>query len=267
MEDIKIEKKLPDVFILEDDYRKCKTTWMAVLGSAQRAFDELINDRDVGDCLPDFGELDSRWIKDFVAQKVDAVMHSPNTYAARVEAANEWREIEKDLLKKVSAVERLRQIDPNAEIEVKGCHLLISNMEELLREKTTFNVPDWYKEYYSLIVDAAEMVNRLRAYQKEHGVRTPIQPYGVLSFAGRPDDFIKHLIFEERMKDVEVPPSYASMLFNDNANFKKTHAKEIAEREKNFEHARAEKISKGEQVDFGVSIKMADGRLVPVDKN
>lgn len=267
MEDIKIEKKLPDVFILEDDYRKCKTTWMAVLGSAQRAFDELINDREVGDCLPDFGELDSRWIKDFVAQKVDAVMHSPNTYAARVEAANEWREIEKDLLKKVSAVERLRQIDPEAKIEAKGCHILISNMEELLKQKTTFIVPEWYKNYYGMIAEAADRVSRLNAYQVKHGVRNPIPLFGILSMAERPEDFIRHLIFEDSLKKMDEekkkPSKFAAAFKEHEEEMKRLEA----ERKKRFEEARAEKIRNGEQVDFGTSIRTISGELIPVGKS
>ena len=261
MEKLENEKKLPDVFVLEDDFRKCRTTWMAVLGGAQRAYDELLNDRDVGDCLPEFEKLDSAWIKDFVSKKIDAVMQSPNTYNARIEAANEWHKLEKDLLQKVAQIERLRQIDPKAVIEAKGCHVLISNMEELLKERNTYVVPEWFKDYYGLIVEAANMVERLNAFEVQHQVRTPIKPFGVLSFAVRPEDFIKHLIFEEKMKDVEVPLSYAQAKLN--AQHDKAQAKENAEKNRLFEEGRAEKIRKGEQVDFAVSIKTVDCNCIP----
>ena len=267
MENNVIKKKLPDSIVLEEEYRRYKATWMAVLGSAQRAYDELLDDRDIGDCLPEFDKLDSAWIKDFVSKKVDAVMQSPNTYNARIEAANEWRELEKDLLKKVEQIERLRLVDPEAKIEAKGCHILISNMEELLKQKTTFIVPEWYKNYYGMIAEAADRVSRLNAYQVKHGVRNPVPLFGILSMAERPEDFIRHLIFEDSLKKMDEekkkPSKFAAAFKEHEEEMKRLEA----ERKKRFEEARAEKIRNGEQVDFGTSIRTISGELIPVGKS
>lgn len=260
--------ELPESITLEEEYRKSRTAWMAVLGNAQRAYDELMNDRDIGESLPEFDKLDSAWIRDFISKKVDAVMQSPNTYNARIEAANEWHELEKDLLKKVSQIERLRQIDPEAKIEVKGCYILITNMEELLREKTKFVVPEQYKNYFAMIVEAADRVTRLNAYQVKHGVKNPVQLTGILTMATRPEDFIRSLIFDDNMRKWDEEQKNRTSKF---AIANREHQEEMKrleeQRKKRFEEARAEKIRNGEQVDFGVSIRTIEGNLIPVGKS
>lgn len=265
MELEKIEKKLPESVVLEEEYRRYKATWMAALGRAQTAYETLLADKDIGSILPDFENLSAEWIQDFVAGKVAAVMASPSTYNARMEAADEWRVLEKDLLKTLEPIEQLRKIDPKANIDAKGCHITIENLEELLHEKTTFEVPEWYKDYYGMVAEAADKVLLLNAYQVKHGVRNPIRPFGVLSLASHPEDFIRHLIFEDSLKKTEEEqnkiPSHFQKQFDE-------HAEEVKrleeQRKKRFEEARAEKIRNGEQVDFGVSIREIDGKEIPV---
>lgn len=264
MELEKDEKKLPDSIVLGDEYRRYKATWMAALGKAQTAYETLLADKDIGRILPDFENLNAEWIQDFVAGKVEAVMESPSTYNARIGAADEWRELEKDLLKTLEPIEQLRKIDPKAQIEGKGCHVTIANLEELLQEKTTFDVPEWYKNYYSMVVETADRVTRLNAYQVKHGVKNPVQLNGVLTMATRPEDFVRSLIIEDNMKKWEADQKRPSIF---EAEFKE-HQKEVRrleeQRKKRFDEARAEKIRNGEQVDFGVSIREIDGRETPV---
>lgn len=262
------ENGLPDSLILDDEYRRCHAAWMAVLGNAQRSYDDLLNDRDIGESLPEFDKLDSAWIRDFVSKKVDAVMQSPNTYNARIEAANEWHTLEKDLLKKVSQIEILRKVDPKAKIEIKGCYLLFTNMEELLMEKTKFIVPDHYKDYFSMVLEAADVITRLNAYQVKHGFKNPVQLTGILTMATRPEDFIRSLIFDENMRKWDEDQKNRTSKF---AIANREHQEEMKrleeQRKKRFEEARAEKIRNGEQVDFGVSIRTIDGNLIPVGKS
>lgn len=265
MELEKIEKNLPENVVLEEEYRRYKATWMAALGRAQTAYETLLADKDIGSILPDFENLSAEWIQDFVAGKVAAVMESPNTYNARMESADEWRILEKDLLKTLEPIEQLRKIDPKAKIDAKGCHITIENLEELLHEKTTFEVPEWYKNCYGMVVEAADRVQRLNAYQVKHGIKNPAPLFGILSMAGRPEDFIRHLIFEDSMKktyeEQKKIPSHFQKQFDEHAEEVK---RQESERKKRFDEARAEKIRNGEQVDFGVSIREIGGKEIPV---
>lgn len=265
MELEKIEKNLPDSIVLEEEYRRYKATWMAALGRAQTAYETLLADKDIGSILPDFENLSAGWIHDFVAGKVAAVMESPNTYNARMDAADEWHELEKDLVKTLQPIEQLRKIDPKAKIDAKGCHITIENLAELLQEKTTFAVPEWYKNYYGMVVEAADRILQLNAYQVKHGVGNKIRPFGVLSLAGRPEDFVRHLIFDDSLKKMDEEAKKPSQF---DAAFKE-HEEEMkrleSERKKRFEEARAEKIRNGEKVDFSVAIREIDGKETPVN--
>ena len=162
--------QLPDVITLDDEYRKCHAAWMAVLGNAQRAFDDLLSDKDVGDILPSFDELSAQWVSDFVRDKIEAVMTSPSPYNTRMKTVAEWRNLEKDLIKKVKKVKDVCNLDPQVKVEVMGCHIVISNLDEILKERAKFVVPQEYKCYYEKIVGAYNAVKELMMYEKENNL-------------------------------------------------------------------------------------------------
>ena len=163
-------KKLPDSITLEDEFNKYRSSWLAVIGSAQKAYEDLLSDKDVGDYLPDFENLSAKWISDFVAEKIDAVMKSPAPYSSRMETVGLWRNLEKDINGKIKKVQSVYNLDPQAKVELKGCHITITNMDEILKEKSKFIVPYFYKEYYAKIANVAEAIEELRAYEKPHNL-------------------------------------------------------------------------------------------------
>lgn len=168
MEVKKEERFLPDSITLPDEYRKYHAAWMQVLATAQRAYDDLLADKDVGDCLPDLENINSQWISDFVEEKIEAVMKSPEPYSSRIAIVGQWRDFEKDINGKIKKIKSVYNLDPKANVELKGCHITITNMEELLQEKTKFIVPEKYKEYYNEIIHAIGAVEKLRAYEKSN---------------------------------------------------------------------------------------------------
>ena len=208
------KRKLPDSIILEEEFRKRRAVWMSVLGKAQRAYDDLLNDSDVGELLPDFENLNSKWIKDFISEKVDAVMHSPNTYKSRVETANEWRNLEADLLEKIGMIERLKQIDSEAKIEIRGCHITISNMDDLLKDKTVFVVPEDFKEFYSMVVSCSDELKKFNEYKKKWGMKEPIiVNCAVLGLANKPEDFVRFCIDWQKKQEWEKIHNTPSELY------------------------------------------------------
>lgn len=257
-------KKLPEAIILDDELRKYRITWMAILGNAQKAYEELLNDKDVGESLPEFEKLNSDWLNDFVAAKIDAVMQSPNTYNVKTKMANEWHEIANVMLSKLEKIEHLRQIDTNAVIEAKGCHLVISNIEELLKEKAKFDVPEWYQDYYDTVVDTAEMITKLRDFQTNHSVKNPIQLTGILELATQPEKFIRSLIFDERQRMFEEQSQKPSKFALENQQFQAQIRQREKERLEKFEKAKTEKTKDGERVYFGTSTMTKSGNTIKI---
>jgi len=269
MEQEILKLKLPDTIILEDEYRKCRAAWMMVLGNAQKAFDDLRSDRDVGDSLPEFGKLDAAWIKDFVSKKVDAVMQSPNTYNARIEAVGEWRELEKDLLGKVKHIEKLRKVDPDVRIELMGCKIVISNLEELLKAKSCFVVPEWYKNYYKMVCEAYDRVERLKRYEEKHNVHNCFSTNFLNNWevVKRPEDFIKGRIWADNMNDFikqSQKPSKMELEF-------RQHQREVQRQHEKYQKELQKKhdllVKDGKQADYSTSVRTIEGKLISVGKH
>lgn len=181
-------KELPESVTLESEYAKYHSSWMAVLHNAQAAYDSLIADEDVGDCLPAFENLSIKWINDFVADKIAAVMSSPVPHASRMENVGLWRNLEKDITEKILKILALYDLDPEVKIELKGCHITIINMEEILREKTKFCIPESYRRYFEKISRVAEAVEDMRAYEQEN--KLPSLDVEVVLRFQTPDAFV-----------------------------------------------------------------------------
>lgn len=265
MEQEKIKKQLPDSITLQDEYGKMQKSWMAALGNAQRAYDALLADRDIGEHLPSFSEINSAWIKSFISQKIDAVMSSSHTFSARTEAADEWRTVERDLLSKVKAIEELRSIDSDLQVTVKGSHITLPNLTELLETRNTFIVPESFKAFFDIAVTCAEQLKRLHETQQAWGIAAPpIINSVAVQLVNDPTGFVNYLRGLQRQQEWLAnngKPSKFELQF-------RQHQEEMKqleqERKKRFEEARREKIRKGEEVNFGTSIRTIQGDLIPV---
>lgn len=265
MEQEKVKKQLPDSITLKDEYGKMLKSWMAALGNAQRAYDYLLNDKDVGGCIPEFDKLDSVWIKSFVQQKVDAVMQSPHPFSARTEAADEWRAVERDLLSKVKDIEDLRGIDSDLMIEVKGTHITISNMEALLHTRTEFVVPESFKSFYQIAVSCADQLKRLHEIQQSWGIAAPpIINSVAVQLANDPTEFIYFCIRIQKQQEWLMREKQPSKIALENQRHKDELKRKEEERKKRQQEAHDQLVREGKQADYGVSIRETDGKLVPV---
>lgn len=274
MENRKKEKKLPDSIILEDEYRKYRTSWMALLGNAQQAFDELSADRDVGDSLPDFENLNQKWLDKFIDDKIAAVMASPYPYDTRIESAEQWRELKRNIQAKLKKIDALRRIDKRAKVEAKGCHLCITNMEELISEKSRFVTPESFQSYYSLVVDVNESIMRLREFESQNFDKKNISLQMIKTMADDPKEFIKSLIYREDMRQwanqeqVSHIKEQSAASLEEQAERNRQYQKE--KEEAHAEYLRKQKeqrealIQKGHQVDFATGIKDRQGNIIPV---
>lgn len=265
MEQEKVKKQLPYSITFQDEYGKMQKSWMAALGNAQRAYDYLLNDKDVGGCLPEFNEINSAWIKSFIQQKIDGIMASSHTFSARTEAADEWRAVERDLLSKVKDIEELRKIDPEANVELKGTHITLSNMTELLETRNTYIVPQSFKEFYAVAVSCADQLKRLHEVQQSWGIAAPpIVNSVAVQLTAQPEEFINYLRGLQRQQEWLMREKQPSQ-FQEQFRQHQVEMKQLeTNRQKRFEAARREKIKKGEEVNFGTSIRTIDGKIVPV---
>lgn len=265
MEQEKVKKQLPSTIQLQDEYAKMQKSWMAALGNAQRAYDYLLTDKDVGDCLPEFSEINSAWIKSFISQKIDAVMQSPHPFSARTEASDEWRAVERDLLTKVKAIEDLRGIDSDLQVEVKGSHITLSNMEALLKARTEFVTPQSFKEFYAVAVECAESVKRLHEVQQSWGIAAPpIINSVAVQLVNDPTEFINYCRGLQRQQQWLAREKQPSKIALENQRYKDEIKRKEDERKKRLQQAHDQLVREGKQADYGVSIKTIEGKLVPV---
>lgn len=265
MKQEKVKKQLPDSITLDEEFRNMQKSWMAALGNAQRAYDALLADRDIGEYLPSFSEINSAWIKSFVQQKIDGIMASSFTFSQRTETSDEWRAVERDLLCKVKAIEDLRNIDSDLQITVMGNHITLPNLEALLKTRNTFIVPESFKSFYQIAVSCADQLKRLQEVQHSWGISAPPIISSVpVQLANDPTEFINYcrgLMKHQQWLSNNGKPSKFELQF-------RQHQEEMKqleqERKKRFEEARREKIRKGEEVNFGTSIRTIQGDLIPV---
>ncbi len=265
MEQEKVKKQLPDSITLSDERTKMQKSWMECLGRAQRSLDELQNDPDLGEHLPPFAEITSAWIKSFIQQKIDGIMSSSYTFSQRTEAADEWRAVERDLLSKVKAIEELRSIDSDLQVTVKGSHITLPNLTELLETRNTYIVPQSFKEFYAVAVSCADQLKRLHEVQQAWGISAPPIVNSIpVQLTGQPEEFIYYCIRIQRQQEwlakQERPSKFEPQFRQHQEQMKQLEQ----ERQKRFNEARKEKIRKGEEVNFGTSIRTVQGDLIPV---
>ena len=197
MEEKKTERKLPDSILVDEEYRRCRTSWLALLSSAQRAYDYLLNDQDIRDILPPFKELtETQWIADFVKEKIDEVMKTPVPYDERMKTVGLWRKLESDVNARVKEIRKVYGIDPQAKVELQGCHITIGNLDELAKGRAMYVVPQHYKDYYEKIVKLADAVEDLNKYEKDNGLHV-MDPNIALRFV-EPSKFIDWRKTQER---------------------------------------------------------------------
>lgn len=250
MSSIAKEAKLPDTIIMEEDFRRYRQTWMTVISKAQAAYDKICDDKDVGNDLPDFEKLNSEWAKTWVEEKVKAVMADTNlTYNAKTRLAQEWQSIGDDLLSAVVHIEAVHNLDPDAKVELAGCHIIIPNMDELLTAKTTYKVPTKYKRLYELIGTAKETVDQMVAYKVKNDLFETIDPMALLRFAGSGESFARVCYKDEDFKKVrEEEKAY----MQEEARQKHQHEIEIRkakdERCEQLDEVAAERRRRGEEV-------------------
>lgn len=274
MEQKKNERKLPDSIILEDEHRKYRTSWMAVLSNAQQAFNELLADRDIGDSLPAFETLNQEWLDKFVEDKIAAVMASPHPYDTRVESADEWREFKRDIQAKIKKIDALRRIDKQAKVEAKGCHLCFVNMDELISEKSRFVTPDQFHSYYALVVEVHEAVMRLREFEAQNLDKKIIPLTMIDSMAENPKEFIKSLIIRENLRKFvnqeqvsHIKEQSAASLEEQaerNRQYQKEREEAHAEYLRKQQEKRQELIQNGHEVDFTTGIRDINGNVIPI---
>lgn len=192
------ERKLPESITLEDEYNRYRSSWLAVINSAQKAFDSLLADKDVGDCLPAFEQLDYKWVSVFVAEKIELVMKSPTPYNERMKSVGLWQDLERDVKSKIKKVKAVYGLDPKVKVELRNNKITITNLDELLSEKAKFQVPESYKSYYEKIVNLEDAVEQLHNYEKENGLRIS-DPNFILRMV-KPLDYIE---WREICKKVE----------------------------------------------------------------
>lgn len=265
MEQEKVKKQLPDSITLQDEYGKMQKSWMAALGNAQRAYDALLADRDIGEHLPSFSEINSAWIKSFISQKIASVMASPFTFSQRTKTSDEWRAVERDLLTKVKAIEDLRGIDSDLQVEVKGSHITLSNMEALLKARTEFVTPQSFKEFYAVAVECAESVKRLHEVQQSWGIAVPPMVNSVaVQLTDNPIEFINYCRGLQRQQQWLAREKQPSKIALENQRHKDEIKRKEDGRKKRLQQAHDQLVREGKQADYGVSIKTIEGKLVPV---
>lgn len=244
------DAKLPDTIIMEEDFRRYRQTWMSVIGKAQSAYDKIRDDKDVGNNLPEFDKLNTDWVKTWVEEKINAVMNDTHyPYNVRTQAAQEWRSVGDDLLSTVVHIEAVHHLDPEAKVELAGCHIVIPNMDELLRAKTTYKVPIKYKRLYELIGTAKEAIDQMVAYTKKNGLFETADPMALLNFANAGENFARVCYNDEDFKKLrEEEKAYKA----EQARQKHQHELEIhkhnEERRAQLDELVAERRRRGEEV-------------------
>lgn len=196
------KSKLPESITLEEEYRKARASWMWVLNSAQNAYDSLRTDPDVGNSLPELEDLTEDWIKGFVGQKIGEVMQTPVPNVAKQETIKQWRDLENDICTKIKKIKALNNLDPKINVEVKGCHIIVTNMDELLREREKFIVPQSYKDYFEKIVNVSNALSELREYERTNNLDRIDYP-SIPSMAN-PDNFIKWRMLEAKLDKYRI---------------------------------------------------------------
>lgn len=197
-------RSLPDSIILEENLTKSRASWFAILGRAQAAYERLLADKDVSNDLPAFDKLNEKWLREFINEKIAEVMKSPYPHNSRMEAVAEWRTLENDLLKDIEEIEQLKNIDSAAKVEVKGCHITISNMEELLRQKSVFVVPDEFKQFFNVAVKCVKQIEELEELQVKWGIKPPINvSSAAFHLVCNPVEFVKFCRGQKNQLDYE----------------------------------------------------------------
>lgn len=265
MEQEKVKKQLPDSITLDEEYRNMQKSWMAALGNAQRACDALLADRDIGEHLPPFDEITSAWIKSFIQQKIDGIMASSFTFSQRTESSDEWRAVERDLLRQVKAIEDLRNIDSDLQITVMGNHITLPNLEALLKTRNTFIVPESFKSFYQIAVTCADHLKRLHDVQQAWGIAAPPVINSVaVQLTDNPIEFINYCRGLQRQQQWLAREKQPSKIALENQRYKDEIKRKEDERKKRLQQAHDQLVREGKQADYGVSIREIDGKLIPV---
>lgn len=265
--------KMPDSIILDDERRKIRVSWMTILSSAQNAYDYLKEDKDIGECLPEFDVLTSEWIEKFIAEKINAVMKSPDTYKVKMKAVEEWRAVERDLQEKMNKINALRNLDQNAKIEQKACHLCITNLDELLAERSKFIVPNWYHDYYTLICDVNAAIIRLREFEVQNCENNQIELNSIGFHADNPENLIKYLIRIQELSSFKNAPKVShvkqeGITFDEQERINQQLEKEDKERHQKYLKLKEENKKKleieGKRTFFGTGVIDKTGKVTPI---